>query len=440
MTAIRHRRTRGTALAFAAAVAGLLAVVVLGVSGVRSLSDSTAGRRAPSRADIATQRLPFTATALVGVVDEDARLTSVAIWVLEPTGVGGSIVTLAATSDSSSGTLDTLSPLAAVFETDGAEAFLAAAERLSGLSFDVVEVVDETRLARLISPLGDLTVVMPVTVRDGSSGEEWEAGELTLSSPAAARALTASDAAVADWLFEPARAAVWKAVAERVGAGVGSIEPIASDRNVPVPATLDQFVERLVAAPVEFRSFGFRPIDADRVAEQLSPGYVGRLGARDVVVAHDRAEMLLVFGAIAPGRLGAPLDAPVFRVVAPFPTESLDEVRLNQSDVLKRAIDRLLFAQANVVSVADLTGSPVPDVTRLEVADPAVIDAVTTVYEPLFGEIEVVPAEVRIDGIDIEVTLGQSFLEQLRGESSPDVAGSEDDESSDDQDGTSDDG
>jgi hypothetical protein len=38
---------------------------------------------------------------------------------------------------------------------------------------------------------------------------------------------------------------------------------------------------------------------------------------------------------------------------------------------------------------------------------------------------------VRIDGIDVEVTLGRSFLEQLRGDSSPSVAGSGDDESTD---------
>ena len=54
-----------------------------------------------------------------------------------------------------------------------------------------------------------------------------------------------------------------------------------------------------------------------------------------------------------------------------------------------------------------------------------------TIYEPLFGEIEVVPAKVRIDGIDIEVTLGRTFLEQLRGELSSGVAGFEDDDATD---------
>jgi hypothetical protein len=200
---------------------------------------------------------------------------------------------------------------------------------------------------------------------------------------------------------------------------------------VPVPDTLDQFADRLFGAPVEFRALGFQPIDQERVDEQLQERFVGALGPVDAVVAHDRAEMVILFGAAAPGRLGAPLDAPVFRVVSPYSDADLDDLGVNSTDVLKRAIDGLLFVQANVVSVADLPGADVPDVTQVLVADAEVTDAVRTIYEPLFGEIEVVPAKVRIDGIDVEVTLGYSFLEQLRRESSSGVAGFEDDEATD---------
>lgn len=432
MTAVKERRTRGTALAFAAAVFGLGAAAVLGVSGVRSLSDSTVGRQAEGQRDaLASQRLPFTITALVGVIDDDERLTSAAVWILEPNGVGGSIVGLAATADAASGTFDTLSPLAAVYEIGGVQEFLTAAERLTGLSFDVVEIVDPPRFAQLVTPLGDLPALLPVAFGDASTDERWTAGDVTLSSAAAARAITATDPDVADWSYEPARAAVWQAVADRVGAGIGSVAPIASDHDVPIPTDLDQFSDRLFGADVEYRALSFRPIDPDRVAAQLLAPYVGALGSLDAVVAHDRAEMAMLFGAAAPGRLGAPLDAPVFRVVSPFDQEDLEELGLNSSDVLKRAIDGLFFAQANIVSVADLPGSEVPEVTQVLVADAAVTGAVREVYAPLFGEIEVVPATVRIDGIDVEVTLGRSFLEQLRGESLAAVAGSEDDESTD---------
>lgn len=432
MTAVKGRRTRSTALAFAAAVVGLVAAGVLGVSGARSLSDSTAGQQAEGqRNTVPSQRLPFTSTALVAVIDEDERLTTVAVWVLEPTGVGGSIVGIASVADAASGTLDTLSPLAAVYDVGGPEEFVFAAERLTGLSFDVVEVLDQRRFAQVIGPLGDLPVLVPVAFGDASSSEVWEAGETTLSSPAVARALTATDPLVPDWSFEPARAALWRAVADRVGAGVGSIAPIASDEAVPVPATLDQFADRLFGAPVRFRALGFEPIEQERIDTQLLAPYVGALGPIDAVVAHDRAEMAILLGAVAPGRLGAPLDAPVFRVVSPFSEADLGGSGLNSSDVLKRALDGLFFAQANIVSVADLEELDVPDVTQVLVADPEVTDAIREVYEPLFGEIEVVPAKVRIDGIDVEVTLGRTFLEHLRGDSSPTVAGSGGDDATD---------
>ncbi len=161
------------------------------------------------------------------------------------------------------------------------------------------------------------------------------------------------------------------------------------------------------------------------------------LGPTDAVVSHDRAENVIVFGAIAPSRLGAPLDAPIFRVVAPFTDDDLAELSLNRSDVLKRAIDRLFFAQANVVSVADISDEAVPEVTRLLVSDTTVVKAVREVYEPLFGEIDVEPAAVTIDGVDVEVTLGRSFLDELRGESSAAVAGSGSDDEPDPNDDSS---
>ncbi|MEJ7798952.1 MAG: hypothetical protein WKF60_00435 [Ilumatobacter sp.] len=434
MTALKQSRTRTTVIALIAAAVGFAASAIIGVAGVRSLADSTAGELAAGQAQVTpTQRLPFTSTALVGVVDDGGRLTSVAAWVLEPDGVGGSIIGIAASADADSGTRDVLAPLAAIYEASGPLELRSAVERLTRLSFDVIEIVDQRRFAQLVSPLGDLPASFPVTVVD-QSGEEWEAGEITLTSPAAARAITASDSTTSDWFFESARSAVWRAVADRVGAGVGSVTPIASDRDVPIPRNLDEFADRLYAAPVEFRALGFTPIDPDRVADQLGEAYVDVLGPAAAVVAHDRAETIIVFGAIAPSRLGAPLDAPIFRVVAPFTADDLADLGLNRSDVLKRAIDRLFFAQANVVSVADINDEAVPEVTRVLVADPTVVDAVREVYEPLFGEIEVAPATVKIDGVDVEVTLGRSFLEELRGDSSPVVAGS----GSNDESGTND--
>jgi hypothetical protein len=206
--------------------------------------------------------------------------------------------------------------------------------------------------------------------------------------------VTATDPTIEDWYFEPARAAVWGAVADRVGAGIGSAEPVDSDEDLQVPRTLDEFIDRLFAGPVTFRALGIEPLDDDRLAEQLPNTLVGAFGpdSVDAVSVHDRAETLMVMGAVAPGRIGAPLDAPSFRIVSGFSSDDLDDLGLNNADVLKRAIDGLIFTQVNVVSVADVAGSEVPEVTRIVVADPSVIEGVEQTYGPLFGEIEVVAA------------------------------------------------
>lgn len=440
MSAIRNRRRRSTLFAFVAAVLVIAAAAGLGVVGVQTLADSTAGHRAEgSGVRLPTQRLPYTPTALVGTLDDTGRLTTVLVLAIEPDGTGGSIVELAASADANSGTAETLNPLNALLATQDPEAFALAVEALTGVSFDVVELVDQRRLAQLIAPLGDLAVQMPIALYDASSGEQWPKGEIVMGGPVAARAVTAVDPEIEDWLFEPGRAAVWRAVADRVGAGIGSAVPVASDADLPRPADLDSFLDRLFAASVRFRELSILPIDAERVEEQLPMelGVAFGVAAKDAVAVHDLTEVLMVMGAVAPGRVGAPLAAPSFRVVMGFPRSELEPLGLRGSDLLKEAIVRLLFMKVNVVSVAELPGSTVPEHSTFVVADPSTIDGVSEEYAAAFGdEIEVRAAESLIEGIDIELVLGRDFLEMVRANEQSAVAGLGDDDSADSSSGT----
>lgn len=414
MTAIPRRRRRSTWLAFAVAILSLAATGALGLLGVRTLANSTEGQRA-SVADVVepTQRLPMTATALVGVVDDARRLTSTAVFALEPDGTGGSIISFAASADAGSGTTGQLVPLVAAFDQGGPEEYVIEAERLTGLSFDVLEVVDQRRLTSLISPLGDLTVVLPVGVHDASTGEQWEAGEITLSSGEAVRILTAGDPSIADWYFEPARNAVWAAIADRVGAGIGSADPVERDEDLPPIGSLDEFVDRLYAGPVTARAPSFRSIDEQRVDDELADGLDGAFerGASIDVVAHDRAETLMLLGAVAPARLGAPLEAPTVRVVSGFDDDDLEPLGMRHADLLKYVLDRLLFAQVNIVSVAEVRGADTPERTVYRVDEERLVEGIAESYGDLFGEVDVVPAEVAIQGVDIEIVLGRSALD-----------------------------
>lgn len=435
MTANKARRARHTVLALVVTVVGLVCAGVLTVAGVRTLEDSKAGRVVGAETT-QSQQLPKTSTALVGTVDEDGRLTSLVVMVLNADGLGGSIVSFAPSADSLSGNDKVLRPLGAVLAVEGPDEFRFAAEILTNLSFDVIELVDAQRFTQLITPLGDFPVRLPTGLHDASSGDAWPKGEIVMSAAEAARAVTAVDPSIADWYLEPGRTAVWQAIANRVGAGIGSEQ--APPAGVPI-ASLDDFLRRLFAANVDHRSLTFQVIDDARVADQLPIELARAFGpvAVRAVVAHDRAEVLMVLAAIAPGRMGAPSSAPSFRIVSAFGEDDLAPLELTNADAIKRAIGPLLYLQGNIISVVNRADEAVPDVTVVEVADPSTIPAVTEIYSQLFGPIEVRPATSTIDGIDIVITLGRSYLEWLGSEPATDVAGSLDDETSDTSESTS---
>lgn len=409
MTASALRRRRNTLVALVATIVSVVFAFGLTAVGAATLRDSRAGRHAT--ADLLPElSLPVTPTALVGVVDETDVVTSVVALVVAPNGVGGSIVVLPASGDSSLGLGDDRFPLAETYTVRGPEAFALDAEALAGISFDVIEVVDAARLADIVAPLGGLTVDLPADVVDDDSEQPlFEAGPVTLSSDAAARVLTARVAGSPDSLLDPLRLAVWTAVAERVGAGIGSALPVGPDVSVPTPSDLDAFLNRLYAGPVAARGVLYEPPAAD-----ANPRGV------DVVVP-DRAELLLVFGQIAPARVAAPNPSLTFRIETSFATDDLEPIGANNADVAYDAIRRLLYVQANVVSVVTRSGE-VPEITQAFVADRSRVDVVDESYPLVFGELEVQPATERIAGVDVVVVLGRSYLEKYGAEPASDIS------------------
>lgn len=416
------------------AVVALVGVVALSIVGLETLADSTAGRQAVEEEQpVIAQRLPFTSTALIGVADDEGRLTSLVVAVLESDGTGGTLVQIPVEADPSSGNAETVAPLDAILAVAGPIAFRESLERLTGLSFDIIEVADQQRFAQLVAPLGDLTVDLPGVVRDASSGEIWEPGPQVVTAPGAARLVTAVEPTVPGWGFEPARAAVWQAVADRVGAGIGSASPVAVDTDVPIPGSTDEFVDRLFAGRVQFRALQFKPLDDADVAERIDPAFRAAFGPEgvDSVVFLDRAEMLMVFGGVAPSRLGAPLDAPTFRIVNGLTDDDTAVLGRTPSDLTRIVVNVLMFTKTNVVSVVDRAPTAAPEVTQVLVSDPTLLGEIEALYEPHFGAIEVTLAPVAIDGIDAEIVLGRSFVTRLAADLPADVAGSVPDDPTD---------
>lgn len=415
MTASRARRRRNTWIAGGTAFVALMTTGVLGAAAAVTMSNSTAGRDAgddvgePS----ALQHLPWTSTALIGVLADDGSLASVAIGVLTPSGRGGTLVSMSAGADVASGTGAAVRPLAGVLAVDGPEAWRAAMEQLTGVRFDVAEVVDQQRFAQLVGPLGDLPIAFPFSFVDGATGTSYDVGGTVLSAAGAARVVTARNVDGPAWQLDAARDAVWKAVADRVGAGIGSLaEGVRFDESFR-PAGLDQFLDALFAAPVTFRGLASAQLDPDRVLEQLAPEYADAIGFgwQDSVVTLHRAEVVMVFASVAPARIGAPLEGPTVRLISGFVDDDADAIgATSRSDIIATALDIVFFSQANVLSVVDQPGGAVPDRTVIRVADESLVEDVWRLYGETFGELQVVTADVAIEGVDLEILLGRDFL------------------------------
>ncbi len=438
MTASRAQRRRSMVIGLVAGVLALVATSVLGYVATSAMIDSEEGRDAtPDSAAVTTQRLPWTSTALIGVVDGDGQLTSSVIAILEPDNRGGTIIAVSPSADVGSGLVDRIRPLRAIFEVDGADAWRASLELMTGMAFDVAEVVDAQRFGQLVSPLGELPTRFPYAFTDSRTDRTYEVGDQVLSVREASAVVTARNDGGSPSRFDGARNSVWEAVADRVGAGIGSLpEGVRFDERAS-PAGLDQFLDALFTAPVEFRALEIvAPDDPDDVADRIDDDYAAAMGssiANDVVF-HRRAEIAMVFGSLAPARIGAPLEGPTIRLVSGFIDDDAAPFGLNRSDLIAAALDVFFFSQSNVVAVVDQPGAAVPDATRLLVADPTAVDDVWDLYPEAFGEIQVLPDDVPIEGVAIEVTLGRDFLRVLAEQQAAAADGAADAEGGDDGD------
>ncbi len=416
MTAIRQRRQRSVVIALAVALVALAGSGALAFAGWRTLSTSKAGRRVTANDFVvANQRFPFTPTAVIGTQNDEGRLTSVVVAVIEPDGTGGSIVELSASADANLGLTDERRPLAAVYAVEGGEAFLRGVANLTTMSFDVIEVVDAERFTELTTPLGELTIDLPIDVGDEATGQVWEAGAERYSPAQAAAIVTASNTQLADWYYDGARQAVWSAVSQRVGAGIGTADPVASDEELPVITDLDTFFDHLFAGPVNFRSLTIEPYSDDVVDEQLAPDLFQAFGlpSIDSVVLHARGEAALVFATAAPGRIGSPREGERFRLLWGFPDEALEPLGINGADAAIQAINRLLFINGNVVSVAQIDPSQVPERSTVAVPEGDVLPQLEAGYVDMLGPVDLQARQIEITGVDVEITLGLDFLDTL---------------------------
>lgn len=415
MTASPERRRRTTIVGALAGLATVVAVVVVAVVAYSALRNSEEGR-APEVEVVDSVSFPSTPNAVIGVVDDLDRLTSIAVLTLDPSGVGGSIVTIPINSDRTNGFASERLPISRQPYTPGDEAqeaqLISELEPLLTLTIERGVVVGPEGLADLLDVLGPISVDVPERVVDSDtsgSGLVVRAGEQQLDVDELVEVFTAIDAEGPSYSHHDIDVALWRAVAEAAGDVDADLPVDEFDRPV-APDGIDEFWARLLAGSVAMRDLAISANAARAVDNEA--------GADFVIV--DRRDALLVFGSVSPGLVSKPNESLTFALRVGFDEGAVGALGddasgepVTKASMTRRFIGEMLFAQANIAAV-DLAETPgaVPEVTRIEITDERIEDEVRDVSERFFGDAEIVVADTIIDGVDAVVVLGANFLVQ----------------------------
>ena len=380
MSAIPEVRRRRTALMLIGSVAVVALIGVLLYVGGKALARYEGAKDASKDA----QPIPVTPVGMLASVDELDRLTTVTVFVNRPEGEpGGSIVAVPVSADVMGGVDGQRVPLTESYTAGGADGLRQAVESLLSLTIDQSLVATTAQLGALLQPVAPVVVDFPDDVLDGSGDEPdvlYEAGEASLSGEQLATVLTAT-------VDEAPEADRWGNV-EAVWQGVDAA--IADGRTPPVatpPTTLDQIVNQVFAGNAGSRALVFTELPASEVPD-----------GKDVNQL-DRADAVFVFATVAPSNMSAVATGLVYRIESPPGYE----------DKVQWVISALLYLNANVQWVK-LDG-PVQDPTIVYLAEDNLADDALGA-EMLFGDdVEQAESDFRIEGIDVIIQLGTSFLD-----------------------------
>ena len=399
MTTLKQRRRRQTWVAFGAGVLVLTMLPVSVVVAWRAIRDSKAAQEVVA---LPSRELPTTPTAILAVTDEQNFLTSISIVALTPEGAGGTVMILPVGLMKPGQPAGQPKRLADVYGSDGVDALKAAVESVTNSQIDVIAVNGVDVTAELIARAGTTSPTYATDVTDTETDATRivvAAGANQLTPIQAAQVLASRDVAQMESARMPNIKATWDAIVTSIGSGVIGAVPAAviPDVGAQTPTDMPTFMSALFSGPIKVWQFGFERItDAEQNPQDID------------VYGFNAGELVMVMASVAPSAM-----------VAVFPTLSVQiDSPFGDIAVTQDATFRMLYMGTNVILVRQVTSTP-PPVTVIKYSDEmdrAMAEPLTT----MFGEIVFEKATERVEGIDVQVILGDSFVNFLATGAKPD--------------------
>ena len=399
MNGLLQQRRREIMLNFGAGLIVLALLPVTGVIAWRAIRDSNAAQGVislPSRA------VPLTPTAIFAVTDEENFLTSLTVMALTPQGAGGTVMVIPVGALVGGRPVGKPQRLADVYGSDGVEALQNAVEAMTNSQIDQITVNGVDGTAELLARVGTVNATFITDVTDTESEISdviAEKGPVDLTPMEMSAVLAARDISSDEAGRYPSIKATWEGISAAVGGGRPGAVPavVIPDVGAQSPADMPAFMSALFAGPINIWQIDTeRIIDAERNPKDID------------VYRYNAGEVVMVMASVAPSAMVAVLPTLTVQVDSPF----------DDSTVTQDSVFRILYMGTNVVLVRVVASVP-PPVTIIKYSDEmdrAIAEPLTT----MLGEVVFEKATERVDGVDIQIVLGDSFVTFMSDGAKPD--------------------
>jgi len=415
MTAIPSRQRRRL---LAAAMCGLGAACLLPVGvvfGAKSLLGSSGGQNVDSTGAL---KIPSTPAALLATINDANDVTSLTAFVLNTTGVGGTIISLPVGTRADVVANQAPHRLGDTYAQAGMEALLLDAEGALDVTFSVAAAVSANDLTGVFSVLPSINVnfdqpvvtsnlVMPdpastTTVKVKASettlppqpvpvdNEVFPAGATTLSADQIASVLVAKRVGEPESDRMARVKSLWSGIATAVGEGLTPEQAQITDTSVTgeIPSDIGSFMRRVFAGPIQVWQLSGQPLSGADNPAGLD------------LYALDKFEVLMILANVAPSSLSLPTGSLTVQIDSSF----------NDPNVTRAVVERLNYIGLSVALIRELEGT-VKQQTSIRYSDPAIVDIGKAGLESVLGKIKFMKKKQPVQGISAQIVIGKDFMD-----------------------------